>query len=775
MSELPSLVGQIISGCEILEKTAEGGMGSVYRARHRALNRIVCVKILSPALSKDKKAVELFLTEARAIAELDHPNIVNVYNVGKEHGYYFIVMSFIEGQTLSAMLKKEKVLPVNKVLDLFDGVLQGLDAAHAKGIIHRDIKPSNILITPQGQAKLVDFGIAKKVEKGGSTKTSELAGTAYFIAPEQALGQNLDTRADLYSIGASLFYVITGQFPYNGKTTIDIIQKHINAPIPDPNKLRKDLPAWLGPAIQKLMSKNPDNRFSTAKETYLFFRKMRADDQLRLQSGSAGKAIDLGGEAPKMVVKDERQHNQTFHTVQRPAQIKAHTQPTINTSLMPKINVGAAMPEQKPEPVAPQPTAQVTPQMLNAQTVKTNPIYTGATKPSSLFGAPLSPLDKKNIRSLGIFLPLFLVFALIITFVFYNLGSIGSSYVSESAGLIQNFIAPFVAPQYAPNQMVFTLLGGVMLLLIFASSSLRAFSHSTTTFLFLAFVSFVAGLFTPNVPLMDISNMFRYLFSPEYYLCYLIISLSLAISACWTLNRSRAQGILGASLVIFAIGMTFASSHLSVPPDNKSAFLFSLFYLSLFCGICTAYYLVSKRHKDSIVLPCFLLFVAVGGMWVYTVSGLTVATNKTLQVLISQVDVKLTADKRDDTSDKGGKKVLNLKTTKKASFKNIDRSNEFTGRPIEEVTAELQERIEKAAPNLLDDETKAFLAGLLAPFYQGGRQAMKWKVWGYALSYPIHHFNHNAQTNGAYFFLIAMLYLVGLIGCANTVIFREEL
>ena len=215
-----SLVGKEISGCEILTKVAEGGMGAVFKARHKALNRIVCVKILSPALANDKKAVTLFLTEARAIAELDHPNIVNVYNVGKEQGYYFIVMSFIEGQTLSAMLKKERVLPIGRVLDLFDGVLKGLSVAHEKGIIHRDIKPSNILITPDGRPKIVDFGIAKKVDKEkGSTKTTELAGTAYFIAPEQALGKDIDTRSDLYSVGASMFYVLTGHFPYNGKNT----------------------------------------------------------------------------------------------------------------------------------------------------------------------------------------------------------------------------------------------------------------------------------------------------------------------------------------------------------------------------------------------------------------------------------------------------------------------------------------------------------------------------------------------------------------------------
>jgi hypothetical protein len=296
--------------------------------------------------------------------------------------------------------------------------------------------------------------------------------------------------------------------------------------------------------------------------------------------------------------------------------------------------------------------------------------------------------------------------------------------------------------------------------------------------LFLALVSFVAGLFTPHAPVMDISHMFQYIFSPEYYFCYLIISLSLGISICWTINRSRMQGVLGAALVIFAIGMSFASSHLTIAPDTKEIFFSALFYIALFCGICAVYYLSSQRHKDSILLPCFLLLVAVGGIWIYTVSGLVASTNKTLDVLISQVDVRLNAETREGTEPEDSvlnESVLNLKTTKRPSLKNIDRSNEFTGMPLEEVAKELNVRIEKAAPNLLDDDTRALFAGLLAPFYQGGRQAMKWRIWGYAFTYPIHHFNRNAQTNGAYFFLIAMLYLVGLVGCANTIIFREEL
>ena len=281
-----ALIGQEIAGCVILEKISEGGMGTVFKAKHKALDRIVCVKILSPALANDKKAVGLFLTEARAIAELDHPNIVFVYNVGKEKGFYFIVMSFIDGESLSSIVRKRPNLPISFVIDTFIGILKGLDAAHQKGIIHRDIKPSNILITKKLEAKIVDFGIAKKVDKEkGYTKTTELAGTAYFLSPEQALGRPVDPRADLYSVGASLFYVLTGKYPFTGKNSMDIIQKHINEPVPDVSTLRKGIPPWLSLATSKLMSKRPEDRFQSAADTLMFFQKQRADDQLKLNKG----------------------------------------------------------------------------------------------------------------------------------------------------------------------------------------------------------------------------------------------------------------------------------------------------------------------------------------------------------------------------------------------------------------------------------------------------------------------------------------------------------
>ena len=774
MSETPSLVGQVISGCEILEKTAEGGMGAVYRARHKALNRIVCVKILSPSLSTDRKAIELFLTEARAIAEVDHPNIVNVYNVGKEKGYYFIVMSFVEGQTLSALLKKNKVLEVGKVLDLFDGVLQGLEAAHEKGIIHRDIKPSNILVTPQGQAKLVDFGIAKKVNKTTSTKTTELAGTAYFIAPEQALGQNLDIRADLYSVGASLYYVLTGQFPYNGKNTIEIIQKHISNPVPNPCELRRNLPAWLGPAIQKLMSKNPDSRFQTAKETYLYFRKMRAEDQLRLESGNAGRAINLGEEGP-LTISQEDKLNTTLHTQRTPFGKRHTTPPTQHNILMPQINGPAQKkaPSTKPAPATSWRDTSV--QMQDVSHAKTMDAYTSIQRTPShgLRGAGnfLKQIINK-IGSLLLFLPLFAVVAAIVVYSFYSLGHTCSPHATLNLGAVHDIVSAFAAAEYAPNQMLMIVLCALVLLGIFAVSMFKAFAHSTTTFLALAMVSFLAGFFTPQVPFMELVHVPQFVFSSQYYLCYLVVALAWGLSICWTLNRSFAKGILGASLVLFCITLAFLSSRLSIAPNSQSFFFMVLFYSSLFCGVCAAYYLMSRSYKDSIILPFCLFLVAVAGIWIYTVSGLAKSLNKTLDTLASRVEVTSIAMASSD--DLTESQQLRL-STDQARFRNIDRSNEFSHVPLSEVVEKLQPRIRKATPNVFTEETLPLFAHLLAPYYQGGKQHMQMGIWKWALAFPLANFNENAQENDAYFFLITLLCALGLLNCAGAILRGDEL
>lgn len=771
MNENPSIVGTDISGCEILNKVAEGGMGAVYKARHKALNRIVCVKILSPALANDKKAVELFLTEARAIAELDHPNIVNVYNVGKEKGYYFIVMSYIEGQTLSMMLKKNKVLPIGLVLDLFEGVLLGLNAAHDKGIIHRDIKPSNIIVTPQGQAKLLDFGIAKKVDKEkGSTKTTELAGTAYFIAPEQALGRDLDTRADLYSIGASLYYIVTGQFPYNGKNTIDIIQKHINDPVPDPAKIRKDMPGWLSLAIQKLMSKNPDNRFQTAKETYDHLKKMRAEDMLRINEGNSGRAIDLGEESSLKIVKEDKAATESIKRL-RVTEREDFGRPVTASSKLPQMpNLDSIGKEPAPRAAAPRPSVQ----MLNASDVKPVEVFMPAKKQTG--GAPGQTAavignGLKTLFKMAMFVPLFMAFAGAVAYVFYSLGKVSSVHISENTGLLHNLIAPFIASQYEPNQLMLTGLAAVALALIFASSALKAFSRSTTTLLILSLAAYMAGLFTPEAPFMELSNVSSFIFTPEYYLCFLTFALAWAVSLCWRLNRSVSQGILGASLVVFSMVMAYLAAHLTIAPDASSLFVKLMLYTSLFCGLAAAYYLTSPQEKDAILAPLALTLIGVFGVWAYTASGLARDMNGTLDMFIKRIEVKSSSAA---ASNARVENALGLHTGRRI-FAHFDRTTELSNKNAEELNEFFETQTRRIAPGLLTPETKPLFFNLLGRYYQSGESKMRLAVWDYALSFPIQNFNKNAQTNNAYFFLLALLYAFGTLSCAGTVFFGDEL
>ena len=773
MAENPSLVGQDISGCEILNKVAEGGMGAVYKARHKALNRIVCVKILSPALANDKKAVELFLTEARAIAELDHPNIVNVYNVGKEKGYYFIVMSFIEGQTLSMLLKKNKVLPIGLIMDLFEGVLLGLEAAHAKGIIHRDIKPSNILINPQGQPKLVDFGIAKKVDKEkGSTKTTELAGTAYFIAPEQALGKDLDTRADLYSVGASLYYVLTGQFPYNGKNTIDIIQKHINDPVPDPAKLRSDMPGWLSLAVQKLMSKNPDDRFQTAKETYLYFKKMRAEDQLRVKMGNSGRAIDLGEEGPLRIVKEERRSTESIkkQRMEEAAAVSKRTTSSSRLPLMPQLD-DSVKPASKEKPAkAPQPRVG----MLEAEEVKPVDVFVPSKKaPTVRFAKEpaLETASKTWVTKMLLFVPLFIVLTVAISYLFYKLGTICSVHLNPQAGLFSNLIMPFLAPEYAPNQMLVTGLAVAAVALIFVFSTIKAFSRSTTLWLIVALVSYMAGLFTPQVPFMQIANAGQYIFTPEYYLCYLVFVAAWAIGLCGTINRTLGQRLLAAALTVLTIVLVYLSAHLAIPPDTQEMLVKIVFYAALFCAVLCCYYLASPSEKDSILFPLVLMFAAGIGIWSYSVSGLAGQINQTLTSFTRLIQVK-----ESDTATANAKmeNLVGLDSRRQV-FASITQTNELTGMNQEEAYAFLEKQIDKEAPGVLDEKNKPLFIRFLINYYKGGKSKMQLSVWDYALSFPVDNFNRNAQNNNAYFFLLALLYVFGTLNCAGTIFFSEDL
>lgn len=764
----PSLIGQQISGCEILQKVAMGGMGSVYKARHKALDRIVCVKILSPSLTNDKKAVELFLTEARAIAELEHPNIVQVYNVGKERGYYFIVMSFVEGQTLSQIVKKQKNLPLNTILDWFEGILLGLDAAHSKGIIHRDIKPSNILITADMQPKIVDFGIAKKVNKDtNSTKTTELAGTAYFIAPEQALGRDLDTRVDLYSVGASLYYVLTGQFPYNGKNTIDIIQKHINEPVPNPAKLRPDIPAWLAGAIRKFMSKKPEDRFQTAKEAYVYFQKMRAGDQLRLKKDSS---ISLSENSSLKIVKEEKFQTDIIKQ-QRLAEKKLkESSSSSKLSMLPSVDSAVVLPNStspKEAPKGEQPTID----LPQANQTKTLGVYSNpADSPmQEKMRAHLQKIKKMWIN-LFVKLPVFVLFTILVAYVPFRLGTICSVFVLPQDGLLQNLINPFMAAEYAPNQLAFMFLSVVTIVLVCASAAVKEYAHATIPLLFLTIVSYMAGLFTPQNPFLDTNHIMQFLFTPEYYLCYLIIALVWAIGFCFTYNRSIPQGLLGGSLVILVVALSYLAPHLSVAPAMDIPSFKILFFVSLFSAIVSVYYLINRQEKTSVIMPLVFLLVASASMWIYTVSGLPMALHKTTVALLTNIDVKnLDIAKQNAEMEK----ELGI-DARRGVFASFDKRNEISLMKADAREAFFNKQLDRIAPNSFDEANRSLFTRLLIYHYTAGESKVNSTIWSYALMLPVENFNQDAQDNGAYSFLMMLLILLGILSCGSAIFFEEE-
>ena len=759
-----SLVGQEISGCEILQKVAMGGMGSVYKARHKALDRIVCVKILSPALTNDKKAVELFLTEARAIAELEHPNIVQVFNVGKEKGYYFIVMSFIEGQTLSQIIKKQKNIPLNTIIDLFEGIFLGLDAAHAKGIIHRDIKPSNILINPDGQPKIVDFGIAKKMDKEkGSTKTTELAGTAYFIAPEQALGRDLDTRADLYSVGASLYYVLTGQFPYNGKNTIDIIQKHINDPVPNPATLRPDIPAWLAGAVQRLMAKKPEDRFQTAKEAYVYFQKMRAQDQLRFKKGDS---INLGEDSALKIVKEEK-----FATdvIQRQRQVEKPIKHSANKpSLLPSVDAAVVVPNATLPKENPQPQPQ--PQPLDVKEVKTVDTYSKNT----LLQQKIQAQTRTNLqllKNLLLKLPVFIIFAGFVAYVCHRLGVICSVNTVPGNGLLENMVHPFFAQTYAPGQLSFMLLTLGALIAVFASAAIKEYARSTLALFFLAVASYMAGLFTPQVGFLDTGAIFQSLFTPQYYLCYLIVALVWGIGLCFTYNRSIVQGILGSALVALVIALSYLAPHVSIAPASQIASFKILFFVALFSGVVSVYYLADRKEKTSTILPLVFLLVGSATMWVYTVSGLAQTVRNTTQALIANMQVRtLNVSQEQATSlerDAGIESRRNM-------FANFDKTNEVSVMDREQKIAFFSAQLNRLAPDVFNEQNSPLFIRLLSNYYHGGSNKMNYALWSYAITFPIENFNQNAQDNNAYSFMMLLLILLSISYCVGSIVFKED-
>ncbi len=620
-----ALIGQEISGSVILEKVSEGGMGTVFKAKHKALDRIVCVKILSPALANDKKAVGLFLTEARAIAEIDHPNIVFVYNVGKEKGFYFIMMSFIEGESLSSIVRKRPNLPISFIVDTFIGILKGLDAAHQKGIIHRDIKPSNILINKKLEAKIVDFGIAKKVDKEkGCTKTTELAGTAYFLSPEQALGRPIDIRADLYSVGASLFYVLTGKYPFTGKNSMDIIQKHINEPVPDVSTYRKGVPPWLSLAVSKLMAKRPDDRFQSAKDTLMFFQKQRADDQLKLNDGiNITEEVGLRVRSSDMNTSPVVGRDMGRHVSASNSAIKQSMPQAMANFRAADIPVVALGGPETPEEASAKQKAQFAMDSLDGPAAPTKEIakaqkameakkkaYAAYKNPFAAFSAA----KKKFLAKGFVYIILTGIFSIIGMKLFLKLGAMCSSY-ALGANLLEAFIKPWTSGTFVEGQMVLGSVCLVFLVFMLAMMSFDLIKKATPMVLVVSLLSYLAGFYG----IINTDTALAPLMTNVYLLFYAVAVGGIGLKIDDIEDFPLYYRLL--TIAIFGVAFYFFWQFVAPAEFTSGELSQSLQYGAI--GLCAATCLLTFFRDGFLyrILTILLFVASLGGIWVYQSSG----------------------------------------------------------------------------------------------------------------------------------------------------------
>lgn len=289
---------------EIIDKVGSGGMSDVYKAKDHKLNRFVAIKVLKSEFSEDTGFVSKFRVEAQSAAGLTHPNIVNVYDVGDDNGIYYIVMELIEGITLKKYIEKKGKLPVKEAVSIAIQVAQGIEAAHNNHIIHRDIKPQNIMISREGKVKVTDFGIARAASS--HTINGNAMGSVHYISPEQAKGGYIDEKSDIYSLGITLFEMITGAVPFEGDSTVSVALQHINEEMPNPRDYVEELPISVEKIIAKCTQKKPERRYLKVSSLIADLKKSLItpdEDFVQMVPAADGGTVVLLSEDEAPVIK----------------------------------------------------------------------------------------------------------------------------------------------------------------------------------------------------------------------------------------------------------------------------------------------------------------------------------------------------------------------------------------------------------------------------------------------------------------------------------------
>jgi serine/threonine protein kinase len=383
--------GENVGPYRIVEQLGSGGMATVFKAYHASLDRYVAIKVLHPAFKQDPNFLSRFQREARIVARLQHPAIVPVYDFNEHAGQPYLVMRFIEGETLKARLSKGD-LPLHEVLRVLHPVGEALQYAHGQGVLHRDVKPSNVLLTPDGQVFLADFGLARIAQAGESTLSQDaLVGTPQYISPEQARGDaDLDMRTDVYSLGVVMYELLIGRVPYQADTPYAVIHDHIYAPLPLPRSIKPGFPEPLERVLLKALAKERDDRYANVAELMAAFESAaqaiisEAPTQIAEQSAvvpppivpAAAPTLAAGQTSPVLAPESRSRSKKTLWiglgigaviiVALIAVLVASRSQPTPSTAVPPSAQPAAGQPQRPPD----QPPPDIAP--LEAQFARAN-------------------------------------------------------------------------------------------------------------------------------------------------------------------------------------------------------------------------------------------------------------------------------------------------------------------------------------------------------------------------------------------------------------------